>query len=57
MANLTHQRDFFAAHLQAWMDPLCYALTTHPKASFYAALGAFTQAFMSVETQGFDILV
>lgn len=57
VANLTQQRAFYATHLQAWIEPLCAALTTHPKASFYAALGAFTQAFMSVESQGFDILV
>jgi TorA maturation chaperone TorD len=56
VANLTHQRQFFGDHLQPWTEPLCEALSSHPRASFYAALAAFTHAFMSVESQGFDIL-
>jgi TorA maturation chaperone TorD len=35
---------------------MCDAITAHPKARFYAALAAFTAAFVSVETQGFDLL-
>jgi len=56
VSNLTRQRDFFAAHLQPWIGPLCDAITAHPKARFYARLADFTRAFTSVEAQGFDML-
>jgi TorA maturation chaperone TorD len=56
VSNLTRQRDFFAAHLQPWVAPLCDAITAHPKARFYARLADFTRAFTSVEAQGFDML-
>lgn len=56
VSNLTHQRDFFAAHLLPWANTLCDALGAHPKAGFYAALAGFTRAFLSVEAQGFDML-
>ncbi|SDN50404.1 molecular chaperone [Polaromonas sp. JS666] len=56
VANLTRQREFFARHLQPWLPLMCEAITQHPKARFYAALAAFTQTFMSVEAQGFDML-
>ncbi len=56
VANLTRQREFFARHVQPWMPGLCEAVAQHPKARFYRALAAFTQAFVSVESQGFDML-
>ncbi|MBI3531214.1 MAG: molecular chaperone TorD family protein, partial [Burkholderiales bacterium] len=56
VANLTRQREFFAEHLQPWINLLCDALAQHPKARFYAALAEFTRAFFSVEMQGFDML-
>src|SRR6185369_9026700 len=56
VANLTRQREFFAAHLQPWAAALCDAIAAHPKARFYAALAGFTRAFMSVEVQAFDML-
>ena len=56
VANLTKQREFFAEHLQPWAQPMCEAIAAHPKAKFYAALAAFTSAFLSVEAQGFDML-
>jgi TorA maturation chaperone TorD len=56
VANLTRQREFFAEHLQPWINQLCDALAQHPKARFYAALAEFTRAFFSVEMQGFDML-
>ena len=56
VSNLSRQRDFFAAHLQPWVGPLCDAITAHPKARFYARLADFTRAFTSVEAQGFDML-
>ena len=57
VVNLTRQSQFFAEHLQPWVPRLCDAISQHPKARFYAALAGFTRAFMSVEAQGFDMLV
>lgn len=56
VANLTQQREFFADHLQPWVHALCDRVQAHPRARFYAALAGFTQAFVSVEMQGFDML-
>jgi TorA maturation chaperone TorD len=56
VANLTQQQKFFGAHVQPWATQMCDAITAHPKARFYAALAAFTAAFVSVETQGFDLM-
>lgn len=56
VANLTRQREFFARHVQPWMPAMCEAVMQHPKARFYRALAAFTQAFLSIESQGFDML-
>ncbi|MEJ7929088.1 molecular chaperone TorD family protein [Ramlibacter sp. AN1015] len=56
VANLTRQREFFTTHLQPWGAALCEALQAHPRARFYRSLGAFTQAFLDVEQQGFDLL-
>lgn len=56
VSNLTQQRQFFATHLQPWVDKLSASLTQHPRARFYAALAGMTQAFFSVEAQGFDLL-
>ena len=56
IANLTRQREFFARHVQPWVPRMCDAIMQHPKARFYRALAAFTQAFISVESQGFDML-
>jgi TorA maturation chaperone TorD len=56
VANLTRQREFFSVHVQPWIVGLCEAIAAHPKARFYRALAAFTQAFMNIEAQGFDML-
>lgn len=56
VANLARQSEFYAAHLQPWLNDLCDAITAHPKARFYAAVAAFTKAFAAVEAQGFDML-
>lgn len=56
ISNLAHQQDFFAQHIQPWVNALCDAIAAHPKARFYAALAGFTRAFVSVEVQGFDML-
>lgn len=56
VANLMRQREFFTQHLQPWALRLCDDLEQHPKAHFFAALATLTRVFMSVETQGFDML-
>lgn len=56
VANLTRQSEFYATHLQPWLNDLCDAISVHPKARFYAAAAAFTRAFAGVEAQGFDML-
>jgi TorA maturation chaperone TorD len=56
IANLTKQRDFFAAQVQPWADAMCAAVAAHPKAKFYASLAHFTRAFLGVEAQGFEML-
>lgn len=57
VANLTQQQKFFTAHVQPWVPTMCASIAAHPRAKFYAALSGFTQAFVGVETQGFDMLV
>ena len=57
VANLTRQREFFTRHVQSWLPGLCGAIAAHPKARFYASLAAFAASFVSVEQQGFDMLV
>ena len=56
VSNLTQQSRFFAHHVQSWLPALCDALQAHAHARFYAALAAFTRAFVSVESQGFDLM-
>ena len=56
VANLTRQREFFTRHIQSWMSKMCEVLTQHPKADFYRALAVFTQTFISIEEQSFDML-
>lgn len=56
VANLARQQEFFAQHLQPWVNALCDAIAAHPKAHFYAVVARFTRAFVSVEAQGFDML-
>jgi TorA maturation chaperone TorD len=56
ISNLTRQRAFFARHVQSWLPAMCEALAAHPKAVFYKAVAVFAEAFISVESQGFDML-
>lgn len=56
IANLTQQQKFFSTHVQPWANQMCEAIGAHPRARFYAALACFTAAFISVETQGFDLM-
>ena len=56
VSNLTQQAKFFATHVQTWVLDLCDALQANPRARFYAVLGQLMRIFISVETQGFDLL-
>ena len=54
--NLEQQRRFFRAHLQTWLDAFCEAVQASSTAAVYAALAVFTQRYVAVETQAFDML-
>ena len=56
VSNLTHQMAFFSQHVKPWLSLMCQALIAHPKAVFYARLANFTEGFLSVEAQGFDLV-
>lgn len=56
VSNLTRQQAFFTQHVQPWLPALCQILVAHPRAVFYARLASFTEAFISVESQGFDLV-
>jgi len=56
VANLTQQLSFFSQHVQPWVSQMCEVLQAHPAATFYGKLAAFTEAFLSVELQGFDLV-
>lgn len=56
VGSLAQQQAFFTRHIQPWVNQLCDQLVQHPKAHFYAAMAELTRAFVSVESQGFDML-
>jgi TorA maturation chaperone TorD len=56
VCNLEQQRRFFRAHVQSWVEALCEAVQAHPRAQLWRAVAGFTQAFVQVETQAFDLL-
>ena len=56
VCNLEQQRRFYRAHVQPWVGTFCDTVTAHPRADTWRAVAAFTQAFIAVETQAFDML-
>jgi TorA maturation chaperone TorD len=56
VSNLARQKDFFADHILPWAVRMCDTVVAHPRARFNARLAAFAAAFVSVESQGFDML-
>ena len=56
VCNLATQQRFFDAHLRPWVESMCDAITSHPRADFYRALAAYARDFFAVEAQGFDLL-
>ncbi|HWP20944.1 MAG TPA: molecular chaperone TorD family protein [Burkholderiaceae bacterium] len=56
VCNLEQQRRFFRAHVQPWVEQMCETLAGHPAARLYRQVALFTQAFVQVETQAFDMI-
>ena len=56
VCNLEQQRRFFRTHLQPWVGSLCAAVMAQPLAKTWGVVAAFTQEFMLIETQAFDML-
>ena len=56
VCNLEQQRRFFRTHIQTWVEQLCDTVLANPQAQVWRALAGFTQQFVRVETQGFDML-
>ena len=56
VCNLARQNEFFMTHLKPWVVLMCQAVQAHPRARFYARLASLTEAYMGVESQGFDLL-
>ncbi len=56
VCNLEQQRRFFRNHVQTWLGTFCEAVQNSPSAAIYATLAVFTQCFVAVETQAFDML-
>ena len=56
VCNLEQQRRFFRTHVQPWVRSLCEAVEAHPQAEVYRHLARYTQAFIDIETQAFDLI-
>jgi TorA maturation chaperone TorD len=56
VCNLEQQRRFFRTHVQPWLPDLCAAVDAHPRAMLWRSVAGFTQAFISIEVQAFDLL-
>jgi hypothetical protein len=56
VSNLTQQAKFFGNHVQTWLPAFCDAVQANPRAKFFGALAELARAFVSVESQGFDML-
>jgi TorA maturation chaperone TorD len=56
VANLEQQRRFFRAHVQPWIEQLLDAVVAQPQAVLWREVAGLTQAFVQIETQGFDML-
>lgn len=55
VSNLGEQQRFFARHLQPWVDKLCDALASHPKARFYRSAAGLLRAFAGVEAVALEM--
>ena len=49
------QRDFFAAHVDPWVDGCCDAIYGRSIANYYKRVAQLTKAFMAIERDSFAI--
>ncbi len=56
VCNLEQQRLFFRTHVQTWVEALCDAVQSHPRAVVWSAVAELTRQFARVEAQAFDLL-
>ncbi|UGQ48106.1 TorD/DmsD family molecular chaperone [Massilia endophytica] len=54
--SIATQKQFFAAHIQPWVQTLCDTILRHPEARFHAPVAQLAQAFFAVEMQAFDMV-
>ncbi|MGH6743220.1 MAG: TorD/DmsD family molecular chaperone [Bradyrhizobium sp.] len=54
-ATLDRQREFFAAHIDAWVISCCDAIISNPIANYYKQVAQCTKAFMAIERDSFAI--
>ena len=53
---LQRQHVLFERHIASWTDMLCEALSSHPKAHFYARLSDLLRVFIAIERQAFEMM-
>ena len=54
-ASLSTQKQFFEAHIAAWFELCCIAISKSSLANFYAVVAQFASSFLLVEREGFAI--
>ena len=55
LVNIATQKQFFADHLQAWVNDMCKAIMSYPRARFYSSVAQLAKSFFDVEMQAFDM--
>jgi TorA maturation chaperone TorD len=55
ISNLAEQRQFFARHLQPWVETLCTQIESHPAADFYAHASRLARSFFEVEAVALEM--
>lgn len=55
-ASLARQREFFNAHLAAWVERFMQDVQQAASADFYVAVGAFAERFMVTEKQYLEMV-
>lgn len=54
-ASIAMQKQFFADHLQTWVNDMCDAITQYRQARFYGSVAQLAKTFFDVEKQAFDM--
>lgn len=55
-ASMARQKQFFATHMQPWINTMCDVIASHPEARLYTAVAHFGKSFFDVEMQAFDMI-